>query len=162
MSIKGITGDTRVRVYNRCNHDIGVYVNNGQQSINIKAGNAPVSLTVNDVLYIDGICNRKKFFSSGMLSIESNEGVPLTLEDIGGFTDMSTEVHYDHDEILANLKKPLNAFKSWLANIEDPVEIHAVWEIGKELDLPASKLKLLQSKMPNKDLLESDDEPEIK
>lgn len=159
-NIKAMNGDTRVRVYNRCNHDIGVYVNNGQQSINIKSGNAPVSLTVNDVLYIDGICNRKKFFSSGMLTIESNDGVPLTLEDIGGFTDMSTEIHYDSEEIESSLKKPLNAFKAWLAKIDDPVEIHAIWEIGKNMDLPASKLKLLQAKMPNKDLLESDSESE--
>jgi len=151
-----MNGDTRVRVYNRCKHDIGVYVSNGQQSINIKAGNAPVSLAVNDVLYIEGICNRKKYFSSGMLVIESNDGKPLTLEDIGGFTDQSAEVHHEAKEIEANLKKSLNAFKAWISGIEDPVELHEIWEVGKKMDLPASKLKILSSKMPNRDLLDEE------
>lgn len=151
-----MNGDTRVRVYNRCKHDIGVYVSNGQQSINIKAGNAPVSLAVNDVLYIEGICNRKKYFSSGMLVIESNDGKPLTLEDIGGFTDQSAEVHHETKEIEANLKKSLSAFKTWISGIEDPVELHEIWEVGKKMDLPASKLKILSSKMPNRDLLDEE------
>lgn len=146
----------RYRVYNRCNHDIGVYVSNGQQSLNIKTGSFAV-LSVNDILYIESICNKKKFFSAKMLVPVDDAGKDLKLEDIGGFTDESTEVHYDADEIMLNLKKPLNAVKAWLSKIDDPVEIHAIWEVGKEMDLPASKLKLLQAKMPNRDLLEAEE-----
>ena len=151
-----INGDMRYRVYNRCNHAIGVYVNNGQQSINIKPGSFAV-LAVNDILYIESICNRKKFFSAKMLVPVDDSGKDLTLETIGGFTDESTEVHYDVKEIETNLKKPFNAVKAWISKINDPVEIHAVWEVGKGMDLPASKLKLLQAKMPNKDLLEDEE-----
>ena len=115
-------------------------------------------LSVNDILYIESICNRKKFFSAKMLVPVDDNGKDLTLEDIGGFTDTSTEVHYDVDEIQTNLQKPFAAFKAWINKIEDPVEIHAVWEVGKEMDLPASKLKILQAKMPNKNMLEIDEE----
>ena len=152
-----MNGDIRYRVYNRCNHDIGVYVSNGQQSLNIKTGSFAV-LSVNDILYIESICNKKKFFSAKMLVPVDDTGKDLTLEDIGGFTDESAGIHYDSDEIMLNLKKPFNAVKAWLAKIDDPVEIHAIWEVGKEMDLPASKLKLLQTKMPNKDLLEDEEE----
>ena len=152
-----MNGDIRYRVYNRCHHAIGVYVNNGQQSLNIKPGSFAV-LSVNDILYIESICNRKKFFSAKMLVPVDDSGKDLTLEEIGGFTDTSTEIHYDADEIKANLKKPYAAFKSWISKIEDPVEIHAIWETGKDMDLPASKLKLLQAKMPNKDLLDDEEE----
>lgn len=151
-----MNGDARYRVYNRCNHGIGVYVNNGQQSLNIKPGSFAV-LSVNDILYIESICNRKKFFSAKMLVPVDDAGKDLTLEDLGGFTDESSDVHYDVDEIQENLNKSYAAFKSWISKINDPVEIHAVWEVGKEMDLPQSKLKLLQAKMPNKDLLETEE-----
>ena len=150
-----INGDARYRVYNRCNHAIGVYVNNGQQSLNIKPGSFAV-LSVNDILYIESICNRKKFFSAKMLVPVDDSGKDLTLEAIGGFTDESTNVHHSASEIETNLKKSLNSFKSWINNIDDPVELHEIWEVGKDMDLPASKLKILNAKMPNRNLLEED------
>lgn len=52
------------RVYNRCKHDIGVSLMNGMQT-NIKAGSFKV-LTVDDIQYIESICNGTKFFSSKM------------------------------------------------------------------------------------------------
>lgn len=150
-----MNSDARYRVYNRCGHSIGVYVNNGQQSLNIRPGSFAV-LSVNDILYIESICNRKKFFSSKMLVPVDESGKDLTLEDIGGFTDDGTEKHHSTKEIESNLKKPFPAFKSWISKIEDPVEIHEIWEVGKKMDLPASKLKILNTKMPNRDLLEEE------
>ena len=149
-----MNGDIRYRVFNRCNHDIGIYVSNGQQSLNIKAGGF-VMLSVNDILYVESICNDKKFFSSKMLVAVDNDGKDLTLEEIGGFTDGSSQVHHSLDEIQENLNKSLAAFKEWIAGIDDPVEIHEIWTVGEQMDLPASKLKVLKAKMPNKDLLES-------
>ncbi len=151
-----INGEQRYRVYNRCNHDIGVYVTNGQQSLNIKPDSFAV-LSVNDILYIESICNKKKFFSAKMLVPVDDNGQDLTLEAVGGFTDESTQVHHNTKEIEANLKKSFNAFKDWISKIDDPVELHEVWEVGRKMDLPASKVKLLNSKMPNRDLLQEDD-----
>lgn len=152
------TGDTRVRVVNKCNYDIGVSLMTGQ-SVNLRPG-SPVVLTVNDVLYVESICGKKKFFSSGMIAIYSNDtGDQITLENIGGFTDSYTEKHFDNDEIAANLKKSSKAFGEWLKPIEDPSELHAIWDIAKTMDdLPASKLKLLKAKLPQKDLLEDEAE----
>ena len=152
-----MNGDLRYRVYNRCKHDIGVYISNGQQSLNIKSGSFAV-LSVNDILYIESICGKRKFFSGKMLVPVDDSGKDLTLEDIGGFTDESAPVHHDDKEIEANLKKPFAAFKSWISKIDDPVELHQIWEVGKTMDLPASKVKLLNAKMPNRDLLREDSE----
>ena len=151
-----MNGDIRYRVYNRCKHDIGVYISNGQQSLNIKAGSFAV-LSVNDILYIESICNKRKYFSGKMLVPVDDSGKDLSLEDIGGFTDESAPVHHNENEIESNLKKPFNAFKAWISKIEDPVELHEIWEVGKKMDLPASKLKILSSKMPNRDLLEEEE-----
>lgn len=152
-----MNGETRLRVWNRCNHDIGVYVNNGQQSLNIKQDSFAV-LSVNDILYIESICNRKKFFSAKMLVATDENGRDLTLEDIGGFSSPDTEVHLNDSEIRAQLNKPLKAFKAWIENINDPVELHAIWNVGKEMDLQQSKLKIIQAKIPNEDLLADDEE----
>ena len=154
-----INPDARYRVYNRCNHDIGVHVSNGQLSVNIKPGSFAV-LSVNDILYIESICNHKKFFSANMLVITDDTGKDLSLEDIGGFTDEDTEIHHSTKEIESNLKKPFNAFKAWINKIDDPVELHEIWEVGKKLDLPASKVKVLQSKIPNRDLLQEEESEE--
>ena len=147
-----MNGDARYRVYNRCNHDIGVYVSNGQMSLNIKAGSFVV-LSVNDILYIESISNRRKFFSAKMLVPVDENNKDLTLEDLGGFSAEDAPVHLNEDEIRTNLGKTFKGFKAWIDTVDDPVEIHAIWEVGKKMDLPQSKLKVIQAKIPNQDLL---------
>ena len=151
------TGDTRIRVVNKCNYDIGISLMTGQ-SVNLRPG-SPIVMTVNDIMYVESICAKKKFFSSGMICMYDNDnGEQLTLEKIGGYTDSYTEKHYDNDEINANLRKSVKAFGEWLKPIEDPSELHAIWDIARTMDdLPASKLKLLKAKLPQKDLLEDEE-----
>ena len=151
------TGDSRIRIVNKCNYDIGISLITGM-SVNLKPG-TPVVLTVNDIMYIESICARKKFFSSGMITMYDNDtGAQLTLEKIGGYTNSDTEKHFENSEITAYLRKSTKAFGEWLSHIEDPSELNAVWQIAKTMeDLPASKLKLLKAKMPQKDLLEDDE-----
>lgn len=154
-----MNGEERFRVWNRCNHDIGVYVSNGQQSVNIKAGSFAV-LTVNDILYIESICNHKKFFSAKMLVPTDDNNKDLTLEDLGGYSTPDTEVHLNEKEIETNLSKSFKAFKAWMDTVSDPVEIHAIWSVGKKMDLPQSKLKVIQAKIPNEDLLAEEEAAE--
>ena len=146
-------GDKKFRVYNRCIYDIGVTLTSGQQP-NIRAGSF-LPLSVNDILYIESIASGKKPFSSRMLVPVSDDGKDMTLEQLGGYTDEYSEAHFSEEEIIANLKKPYKAVENWLNKISDPVELHSVLEAAKKMnDLPASKLKLLQTKFPNVDVLE--------
>ena len=149
-------GEKKLRVYNRCKYDIGVTLTSGQQP-NIKAGSFQM-LSINDIFYIESICQKRKYFSSKMLVPVSEDGKDLSLEDLGGYADESSAPHMNDDEIISGLKKPLKAFESWLSKIDDPEELHAVYMIAKTMDLPASKLKILKSKAPNKDWLGEDDE----
>lgn len=144
-------GEKRYRVFNRCKYDIGVYLINGQ-SLNIKAGNFQL-LSVNDILFIDGMCSNSKFFSSKQLVAVDESGKELTLEELGGYPDDTVEQHLNDEEIIAELKKPVKALEAWLNNINTSEELHAVYLVAKDMDLASSKLKILKAKIPNKDWL---------
>lgn len=146
-----MNGETKLRVYNRCNYDIGVTLTSGQKP-NIRKGSF-LPLSVDDILYIESISGNFMPFSSKKLVAVSQEGKDLTLEDLGGYTNTYAEQHFSEEEMMANLKKPYKAVESWLEKITDPVELHAVSEIAIKMDLPASKLKLIQGKLPAVDLL---------
>ena len=154
-------GNKQFRVFNVCPYDIGVTFMNGS-STNIAAGKF-IKLTVDDILHIEGSCNRRKFFSAGMLVIKTDDGKQLTLEDLDWYTDTATvenQKHYSDQEIETMLRKPYKAFENWLKKVDDNSELFAISEVAKKIDLPASKLKLLQTKLPNINLLENDDEEE--
>lgn len=144
-------GEKRFRVYNRCKYDIGVTLTSGQQP-NIKAGSF-LPLTVNDILYIESICQKRKFFSSKMLVPVSDDGKDLSLEDLGGYADEDSLPHMSDEEIISMLKKAPKVVETWLDGIDDPEEMHAIYMVAQSMDLPKSKLAILKAKAPNKDWL---------
>ena len=143
--------EKRFRVYNRCNYDIGVQLVNGLAP-NIRAGGFQL-LTVNDILYIESLCSRDKFFSSKRLVAVDDNGNELSLSQLGGYQDDTVEQHLSNEEISAMLKKPVKAIEAWLEKVEDSQELHSIFLVAKDMDLPSSKLKLLKAKIPNKDWL---------
>jgi len=148
-------GDKKFRVYNRCKYDIGVTLMSGQQP-NIKAGSF-IMLSVNDILFIEGNAQRKPFSAKMLVAVDDNNK-DVDLEDLGGYKDEYTTPHLNDEEIIAELKKPIKAVEAWLKKIDSPEELHAIFVVAKSMDLPASKLKILQAKMPQKDMLEEDEE----
>lgn len=140
------------RVYNRCKHDIGVVQMNGLQS-NIKAGSFKM-MSAMDIQYIESICNDTKFFASKMLVAVDKDGKDVDFEKIGIYVDEDTQVHMNDDEITAQLRKSVKQIEAGLQHIEDPAELHAIYMVAKNMDLPASKLKILKAKIPAKEWLE--------
>lgn len=149
-------GTTLFRVYNRTNYDIGVTLTSGLKPV-IRNGSF-LPLSVNDILYIESTALRSKPFSSKILVIENDNNEELSLEDIGGFSDPYAKKHFDADEIAANLEKSAKSIAAWLKDIEDPIELDAIRDMAEKMDLPGSKLKLIQAKVPNRNLLESEEE----
>lgn len=144
--------ETLYRVYNRCKYDIGV-VTQQNIGINIKAGGFQM-LSANDIAYIEANCANIKFFSQKMLVPVDDDGNEVDLRKVHVPVDMDVVKHRSDDEIIAALKGSAKKMEEWLSSIEDPAELHAIYKVAGELDLPASKLKILNSKMPNKDWLD--------
>ena len=144
-----------LQVYNTANFDIGVTLSSTQQRV-IRHGSF-IPMSIDDILYIESNC-RSKPFSSKRFVIKDRNNKEYTLEELGGFTDPYVKQHFDADEIAANLNKSAKHIATWLEGIEDPVELDAIGEMAIQMDLPRSKLKLIQAKVPNKDMLEPDAE----
>lgn len=142
----------KLRAYNRCRFDIGVMTAEGRQ-YNIKPGSF-IMLTVDDINYIDSICQKKKFFASGMLEAVDANGAVVDLDKLGIAENEDEPKMLTDVEITASLKKSVKAVEAWLKEIDDPVELHAIYRVACDMDLPASKLKILNAKMPNRDWLD--------
>lgn len=140
------------RVFNRCKYDIGVTLISGRQ-MTIKAGSFQL-MTANDILYIESICRLNKFFSQKMLVPVDDEGNDIEMDQLGMHPDDSLPVHMDDEQIAAMLKQNAKKIEEWISGIEDPAELHAIYDVAMKLDLPQSKLKILNSKMPEKDFIE--------
>ena len=148
--------NTTYRIYNNTNYDIGITLSTNQQRV-IRAGTPRPFIPAEEIIYIESNA-RCKPFSSKLLLIKDSNDKELSLEDIGGFTDPYAETHFSPDEIAANLEKSAKHIANWIKDIEDPIELDAIREMADKMDLPASKLKVIQAKIPNRNMLESDEE----
>jgi len=144
------------RVYNNANYDIGITLSTGQQRV-IRAGTPLPYIPAEEIIFIESNATCKPF-SSKLLLIKDTNDKELSLEEIGGFTDPYAEKHFSPDEIAANLEKSAKFIANWLKDIEDPIQLDAIGEMAKKMDLPGSKFKVIQAKLPNKNMLEPDDE----
>lgn len=125
---------------------------NGMQ-YNIKAGSFQM-LSAMDIQYIESICNNTKYFASKMLVAVDKDGKDVDFEKIGIYVEEDTPVHMNDNEISALLRKSAKQIEAGLSDIEDPAELHAIYMVAKDMDLPASKLKVLKAKIPAKEWLE--------
>lgn len=140
------------KVFNRCKYDIGVSLLNGRQ-MSIKAGSFQL-MTAGDILYIESICNRNKLFSQKMLVPVGSDGNDIELDQLGMHPEEDLPVHMDDKSIEGMLKMSAKKIEEWISSIEDPAELHGIYEVAMKMDLPQSKLKILSTRMPEKDFIE--------
>lgn len=143
--------EQRYRVYNECKYDIGVRLVNGQEIV--IRHNSFQMLTADDINYIESVCTEIKFFAKKMLVPKDEHGEVLDFQKLGMFVEEDPFPHLTDDEIAQKFKQPIKKIEEWLAGVEDPAELHGIAEVAKTLDLPASKLKVLNAKMPERDLV---------
>ncbi len=146
---------TTLRIYNNTNYDIGVTLSSTQQRV-IRAGSFLPYVAIEDILFIEDN-SRCKPFSSKIFSIKDSNNKEYSLEDLGGATDPYVEKMFSPDEIMANLNKSAKHIASWIADINDPVQLDAIAAMAGQMDLQGSKLKVIQAKIPNQNLLDTEE-----
>lgn len=144
--------DTRYRVKNMCKYNIGVKLVNGLD-VMIASGSFQM-MTADDIAYVESMCTVNRFFSKRMLIPYDSQGNEAPLDSMGIFVAEDQQVKLDEATIAASLKQSVKKMEAWLADIDDPAELHEIAMIAKSMDLPASKLRVLTAKMPNGDFID--------
>ena len=62
----------------------------------------------------------------------------------------------DDEEIRKNLSQRVSQVKAWLDSIEEAYRLDAICDVAAGMDLPASKLQLLQEKLPEREFLKTE------
>ena len=73
-----------------------------------------------------------------------------------GFIDDPEKPVLDDEEIRKNLSQRVSQVKAWLDGIEEAYLLDAICDVAAGMDLPASKLQLLQEKLPEREFLKTE------
>ena len=73
-----------------------------------------------------------------------------------GFIDDLDKPVMDEEEIRKNLGQRVSQVKTWLDGISEAYLLDAICDVASTMDLPASKLQLLQERMPEREFLKSE------
>ena len=140
------------RVYNRCRHDIGVKFQDGRQ-YNIKPGKF-VFMDKNDIAMVENSGKSDKSFAQGKLVATDDNDNPVDIKALFRIAPAEEkDKHHTDDEIKQKLSQTAKKFETWINEITDEVELYNIWMVAKDMDLPASKLKILKDKMPNREII---------
>lgn len=146
-----MANDVKYRVWNRAKFNIGVKLMNGFE-YNITPGSF-ILMTADDILHIETRYPTVGLFRKKYLVPMDEHGVEFDLSQVG-MPPIADDAHQTDDEIIAMLKGSLKKIETWVSGITDQTELHAIYEVAKEADLPASKIKLLKKYIPDKDWLD--------
>jgi len=138
----------KYKVVNDKPFDGAVFVlNRPARSQLVKAGSF-VYLTEDEIAYN---ISMNTIFQSGLLRVDRSTNV---LEENGILVDDNPNFA-TKEEIAKILGGPQKKLEAWLKSVHEDHVLNLVFETAKEMNLSASKLKLLQAKMPGKEFLEN-------
>ena len=90
-------------------------------------------------------------FQRGFLRIEETKAAEI-MESVG--IDVNTDNNFVTDEdIRKKLAGTAKSIEKWLDEITEPYILDRIFDVAKDMNLNMSKIKVLQSKMPEKDFL---------
>lgn len=131
--------DDKIKVFNDNKFPVGLKLMNGFQTV--ISPNSFTKITRDDILYISTI---SKYFQRGILRID--EAAKDVKEDI--YISPENEVNFISDaEVRKKLGATAPALRKWLEPINERVMLSRIYQIAKDMDLPTSKVKVLQEKL---------------
>lgn len=135
----------KIRVYNPRKFAVGVTLQNGAERAVMPGSFAMLSR--DEIEYLASIAP-SLFEGEKVLRLEDRE-LALQL----GFIDTPAQPTLDADEIRRKLGQRVPQLKAWLNTVQEAYLLDAICDVAAEMDLPASKLQLLQERMPHREFL---------
>lgn len=143
-----------IRVVNTTRYPIGFKMLNGGER-SIRPGGFTM-LSKDEIENIDTQCRAdKRYFATGRLVIaQTDMDTKEELEKVLGVGEDDVEKFMDKSEIESKLKKSnASVLRKWISGIKSPDILFEVAEMAKEMDLPASKVAVIQEYIPYADLV---------
>lgn len=140
----------KIKVYNQAKYDVGVRTINGIE-YNIR----PRSFIPLSEVDIEKLAAETRLFSSGVLRVEEKHREME--KDIG--VDAKDNVNFMTDEELHKILDKKGApgtreLKKLLEEATTPMMKQRIYDLAKEMDLSASKMKIIQEAIPELFMIE--------
>ena len=135
----------KIRVYNPRKYTIGVILQNGAER-SILPGSFAL-LSKDDIEYLASIAPTLFEGEKQLRLDDRNLAVDL------GFIESVDQPVLDDEEIRKNLGQRVSSVKAWLDSIHEAYLLDAICDVAAQMDLPVSKLQLLQERMPSREFL---------
>lgn len=138
----------KIKVYNARKYAIGLILQNGAERVILPGSFA--LLTRDDIEYAGAIAPQL-FVGEKQLYLEDRQ-----LAAQLGFIDDPAVPRMDAEEIRKKLGMRPAQVKAWLDTVQDDYLLDAICDVAATMDLPASKLQLLQDRLPARDFLKAE------
>lgn len=138
----------KIRVYNPRKFAIGLTLANGTERT-VLPGSFTL-LSKEDIEHLASFAPAL-FQNEKLLRVEDRS---LTAEL--GFIDSTDKPVLDEEEIRRCLSQRVSQVKTWLDGIDEAFLLDAICDVASTMDLPASKLQLLQERMPEREFLKAE------
>lgn len=148
--------DKLVRVRNNMRYAIGVKLLSGAERT-IMPGSFTM-LSQDDIEYINSLSvPQKRPFTTGRLSVETDTETKEMLDEALEVGAEGYEAFETREEIENKLaKSSAKAIKEWISEIQSKDFLFEIGEAAKSMDLPASKVKVIQEFIPYADLIDEE------
>lgn len=138
----------KIKVYNARKYAVGLVLQNGAERVILPGSFA--LLTRDDIEYAGAIAPQL-FVGEKQLYLEDRE-----LAAQLGFIDDSTTPTMDAEAIKKKLGLRPAQVKAWLDTVQEGYLLDAICDVAATMDLPASKLQLLQDRLPEREFLKAE------
>ena len=138
----------KIKVYNARKYAVGLVLQNGAERV-IMPGSFAL-LTRDDIEYVGAIAPQL-FVGEKQLYLEDRE-----LAAQLGFIDDPATPTMDAEEIKKKLGMRPAQVKAWLDTVQEGYLLDAICDVAATMDLPASKLQLLQDRLPEREFLKAE------
>ena len=138
----------KIKVYNARKYAVGLVLQNGAERVILPGSFA--LLTRDDIEYAGAIAPQL-FVGEKQLYLEDRE-----LAAQLGFIDDPATPTMDAEEIKKKLGLRPAQVKAWLDTVQEGYLLDSICDVAATMDLPASKLQLLQDRLPEREFLKAE------